>query len=242
MSAPDRLDALIGLRDGALPEAERARLEAELASSPELRRELERLDEADAWLRRSFKPPEQVAAGLKLEGAAPARAKRGSGWIWWAMAAMVVLGLGNFWIMQNRQTSNTLVARSGGQVYRALVEQGFRPDMFCPEGDEFVRLMQRQYGVPLMASSTPTVELLGWMYPGDFSRLGLTHRAGVLLAKAEGEPVVVLMERAEQARGARVEAGRGLRVFTRELEGLTMFEITPHGRSMVIDEFRPAGP
>jgi hypothetical protein len=244
MSTPDRRDELIGLQDGMLPEGERARVRAEAEASGQARADLEALARADAWLRSAFAPSGTAAAGLKLPAAEPAAApRRGGSWVWWAIAAMVVLGVGNVWFWQMRPSgSNTMVARSGGQVYRDLVEQGFRPDMFCPVGDEFVRLMQRQYGVPLMAARTPTVELLGWMYPGNFSRLGLTGRTGVLLARAEGKPVVVLLERAENARAPRVKAGRGLRVFSRELNGLKMFEITPLERSMVIDEFRPATP
>jgi hypothetical protein len=226
----DQLDLFL---DGLLPEAERAAFVLKLESSPELRAAVEAQRRIDDSLRRQFCPPSFEADVPSFGRAAadtaplaiirPAAVRR---WKLWAAAAAVVLATSAVVSLIPRTTPLE-------ELYQRQVALGFSPDVTCTSIPAFGQWLEENYGSRIAPDQEhPNIEYAGWSYSRTIS--GYT---GLLLAKVEGRQVLVVLDKQAEvaARPPRPEAGKDLKVFRRDLGGLVFFEITPLGRSVIID-------
>jgi hypothetical protein len=239
--------------DGLLEGAARDAFEARLAADGTLRAHVQELRAMDAMigasLRERFAPaavalpeaarvglagPDESGAGALVLSAGGATEPTRSllqrvGWLRIA-AAVVLAGAAVFVFSMRQQYSTPLV--SPDQAYRSIVSAGFKPYLVCTDEREFIEYTRRTLGVGLRVRPTDGVALIGWNKDGDV----LSDETDALLATVDGEQVIVFMDKQSNKRSLPTPAP-GLNVFQRDLEGLTLVEVTPRSESAIIDQF-----
>lgn len=198
--------------DGLLEGAELAAFERELAASPQLSALVDTQRRLDEALRRSFEPS-------AAETPAPAAWWRGRRVLWLGLAAAVVLGAVGVWAVVMFGDLNGL-----GTLYHRTVAAGFQPEEICTDDAQFAEWVDSKYGQVLRPKADRgDIQLVGWSYAKV-----VTAYSGVLLARAGGHEVLVIMDRADREEGRPWgHAGPGLRVFRRQMGKLVLYEVTP---------------
>lgn len=243
------LDAYL---DGRLDEWGLAAMESRFDSDPALVRERETARSIDVAIGRLFAPP--VLAQLESEvshrsaGAAlgndPTRlARRGRSWsARWALlvagsmaaAAAIVIGVLTVapqrWLQSAPAGRGETMPSTPEAVYARLVAGGFQPYWACADDAEFREFTAAEYATPFLFASAPSVEVLGWAYQTEV----LGRRPGIILARVDGSPVVVLVDRTEHDRPMALSPESGLALHRRELSGIVLYEITPTSEPSVI--------
>jgi hypothetical protein len=216
------IDELIDRGDGeALARAAQA--------NQSVRRHVEVQARIDQALRREFSEPDLA---IRL----PDRTK-----VWWqkwlpmAAAAVVLLaGLAGwrYWVVSNRPDIL-------GPVYHRIVEAGFKPDAVCTTDEEFSG-WTRQY---LRQAMYPTSRPAGLEYVGWSSGRAVGRVSAILLARVEGQPVIVVMERTDRLDfpPGRVQ-DPALHLYRRQIGDVVLFEITPisHQTILPVIQAQPA--
>lgn len=215
----DRLERFL---DGELEAGELDAFKAELAASPELRRQVELQRRIDATLvriapRGPIELPPEVYQRADSPRAVPGPWRRGL-----ALAAVLALALGvGIWFAFFRPQQAPF--RQPGEVYESLVRGGFEPMEVCTDEAAFLDWVQRRFSTSMVIpSSIDGVELLGWSYAPVLSS---GRGTGVLLARVDGQEVIVLVDDAANAR--RLGDQNGLNVYSRRIAGLALYEVTP---------------
>lgn len=212
--------------DGRLDDAGRAAFEARLHERPELRAQVEMQERIDDRLR-----------DLLGRGSDPVRTRawwRGWGWGRWAAAAAIALvALPAAWFGIRRALETELEA-----AYRVTVASGFVPEEVCTSDDEFGRWVASRYpGASLFpAPDRGGVEFVGWSYG-----TALGPYSALLLARAEGEEILVAMNRKEQAAATPPALPRlpaGLHVYPRIIGKMALYEVSPLDHPVVIEVLR----
>lgn len=209
--------------DGVLNTADRAAFEARLKSDPALRAEVELQTSIDASLSRLFKPCEVAAPAA---APAPFRVRR---WIPFAAAAAIALAAALWWMQPAAPPAQTPLARRQptapnlrGQ-YQFQVRTGFTPMAVCTTPDAFQEWVQQNYGQPLRPTATPdNIQLVGWSYSDLIS-----DYTGILLARVDGQPVIVAMDKSELQTKPIPEGEGPEHIFQKTVNGLTLYEVTP---------------
>ncbi|MEX2219246.1 MAG: hypothetical protein WD749_10865 [Phycisphaerales bacterium] len=117
-----------------------------------------------------------------------------------------------------------------GQIYRAELAGGFTPQEVCTTPDQFAGWLQKNYGEPLYPAPDQSVELLGWSYG-----TAVTSYSGVLLTKVDGQPVVVVVDRAaSEGRRLPTPDDPALNIHRSRLGGLILYEVTPLAQPRVL--------
>jgi hypothetical protein len=240
--------------DGLLSPRERALFEAELAEDPALRAQVEWQRRVDDALRRAFAPPpaESVLgppAASKLDGRAgralppapPGRkyasrsALRIAAAI--ALAAVAVWRLYG-WISPRaaRDPYAPQAWRSLETVYRDKLADGFTVDWECKDDAEFQRTFRTRLGQPLLLATLPAnIRSLGLGYCNSIS-----ERTVFLLARVDGQEVIVFVDRLDQDKPQPSPSDAKLRLFRREIDKLVAYELTPLPEAQVLDSlFNP---
>lgn len=121
--------------------------------------------------------------------------------------------------------------RTMAEAYRHTVEEGFTSKWVCRDDREFALVFLDQFGDMLsMNFPLPTgVEALGLKYFDAIS-----PRTISMLARVEGEPVMVFVDRLERDHDTVRDVPPGLTLHRRELGALVLYEITPHEEPTVI--------
>lgn len=249
MTWAEAQDRLIAYTEGVLSPADRAAFEAELARSPELRAMLDVMRRADASLGRQFALPASVAAAPAAVASIPGRAVRersAASWGRWgalvggAIAASILLVL-TLQFVNDRYLRTNPTALTVSKYFDGVVQNGMTPDYVCKDDAEFVEYSRKAFGLPLLAQGDASVEIIGWTGYGDtLRRLGVSTQARVILARVEGRPAIVIIDRADAgAPGPELDpAGRGrLNLFARQLDGLELYEVTPLSKPAALDRF-----
>jgi hypothetical protein len=108
-------------------------------------------------------------------------------------------------------------------LYAAKEKDGFSYKWACESDADFIEYTTSMFGQPLVGGSSPTARLVGWDYvPETWS-----PTVGLLVAKVEGEDVLLLIEPAGCAGGREPHGGGGLNVFSRAIGSVMVYEITP---------------
>jgi hypothetical protein len=227
-----QLDAYL---DGTLAPADQAMFENELTSSPVLQEQVALQRQIDASLTRLFGD-----ASWGSTAAAAPREGRGGRWrihpALLGLAAAVLIVSAALWLF----AASVLGERPNrlAPLYHSTVAQGFIPQIVCTTPDEFAGWLASNYGQALYPADDPGIEYVGWSYAHVVSVY-----SGVLLARVDGHPVVVVMDRSEredirQGRGD----DRGLTIHRRRLGELVLYEVTPLDRPRILPVLSPARP
>jgi hypothetical protein len=227
--------------DGLLSESERAAFEARAKNEPELRSQIELQGELRSGLFRLYREPgvrhgPVIASGTTGQPAKTARHRRL--FLLLGAAAVVAIAAVVVW-MQNGEgdaSRDRLFAE-----YNRVVAKGFVPAEVCTTDQEFVKWTDDRFKHPLRpvhppAGSTPVVTLVGWDHTPLFS-----YYTGLLLARVDGKPVVVVMDPSVEGDKMPTEKHSGQpRLFSRKVGGVWLFEITPLDKPSVIPLIEPA--
>jgi len=226
--------------DGDLAGAELEAFEARLGRDSSLRAEITRQERIDDGLRRLLAPPQNPPRIAALEARPEAAerdhpsppvplTRRRTGIVVGALAAAAVLALaaaGVWWQAGGARPTKL------DRLYAFQVEHDWTPLEVCTTADAFQGWVEKYYGVPLRPrpGATERIEFIGWRY--DTTLSGLT---GVLLARADDQPLFVLVDRLEH--DGVLEPPRrhdALRLHRREVGGLVLYEVSPFERPRVI--------
>ncbi|MDP1661288.1 MAG: hypothetical protein Q8L55_05175 [Phycisphaerales bacterium] len=141
---------------------------------------------------------------------------------------------------QYQQKNRELILRE----YRAQVASGFKPKEVCTTDEAFVAWttkalghgLRPSHGVAVPGRSEPV--LAGWSRGDIFSSY-----TGLLLASVDGQPVMVVMDKAPPERMVPAEDASGTpRLFRRKVNGVWLIEVTPLAEARVITGIEAAAP
>ena len=198
----------------------------------------DRLDEA---LRRRFEPPDAGRILTEAQRRAQAEESRRRVLRWpviWRVAAAVALLLFGAWVVHfalnagGPEPVNRYAQRGLEQVYQDDLAAGFEPLWVCETDHEFARTFAQRLGQPLLMAQGPaSIQALGLSYANAISG-GTTY----LLAKVDGESVLVFVDRVDRDPGQAVTSGK-LHLHRRELGELVLYELSPFDQPRVFDLF-----
>ncbi|HEY1601447.1 MAG TPA: hypothetical protein VGG64_17730 [Pirellulales bacterium] len=236
---PRNLDAYL---DGTLDEVSRARFAHDLAGNRELQAEVQLQAQIDAALRRNLQPPvapvdfaallKGGAQTIKISSQMPRR-RRAIVIISTAAAAMLawaVVGW-QFLAPANRQPVYDPV-KPLDVIYHTRVAEGFKPTWVCEDDHVFASTFKDRQGQGLLlAAMPPGSHMVGLAYFGGLSRYTTT-----MLAKVDGAPVMVFVDRDEpDLQPPQLDPGTGLHLFHKKMNGLVLYELTPLDQPRVMD-------
>ncbi len=222
--AGDQFDAMIdAYLDGRMSRARREDFERLIEQDEDLRAQVALQRRIDGVLRERYTP---ASVDIGKSGRAH--------WRGWAIAAGVVLaiaaGVYAAFFMPQRAPFD-----QPSEVYRRLIASGYEPMQVCTDNEAFRAWMERRFDESIVIpDDLAGVELIGWHY-----KRVLTPRTGVLLAKVDGEEVIVLVERRSSAR--RLGDQDGLHVYRRDLGGVAMYEVSPLHEARLLPHARRVG-
>lgn len=232
----DRLEQYL---DGLLVGDELATFERELESDPALQEQVALQRRIDASMERAFAPPTESARDSPLaarDGVVARVGPRGFRRAFAVAASVAVVGAAaglSWWTMQpNCDRPNPLAPVSPDQYYHTLVDCGFEPDWVCGTDAEFRTASARYVGVPFTVASAPGLDVVGWMYqnPGVM----LARSSTTLLARSDGEPVVVVMDRVDRDAPVTIDPASELHLHRTERAGVVFYEVSPFTEPRVI--------
>lgn len=216
--------------DGDLSGEELARFEQRLEEDAELRRQVEIQRRVDAALRRRFapadSPPGRVLMGEPQRGAGHRRWPSAARWPVLAAAAAVLLVVGG-WAVWARLAPNRLAL---DRLYARHVEDGLVPQWICRDNDDYEQFLSRRFGrgLHVMDVVPRELELIGWRFDPALSPD--PPYAATLLARFDGEPVLVFVDDTQRDRRVGVRVFSGLNVHRRVVNDLVLYEVSPFGQ------------
>ena len=236
----DNLEAYL---DGTLSEATRAQFAREVEQDRELQAAAELQRRIDAVLVRHFQapaPPTDVASRLRAPAtlAVPRPWRRRALLTAAAAAAAAIWGVLGWQLYtppHRRPVYDPRVPLP--TIYENSVAAGFKPTWVCEDDHVFASTFFERQGQGLLLSQLPEGSRMeGLAYFG-----GLSGTTTTMLARVDGTPVMVFVDRLEaDARQAKPARSSGLHLFRKELPGLVMYELTPFNKPRVMDYLYPA--
>lgn len=252
--------------DGLLGEGPRAEFERLCASNPAMARELELARRIAGSVSRQFTPPSPMnmaVFGTAAAGAArtpasahdtadppapipfpgPARPRAGSTprWRWAGYAVAAVLGIAAVAWWSSTVPDPAAVRRlTAMEVMASAKQSGFVPIFVCKDDEEFASTVKKRFGTPLLVAAESGLAVLGWAYSDTYAGELVTKNSLVLMARVDGQDVLVFMDRdpALTGEGNTLELGpapAGHRLFKRTLGPLILYELTPFDHPRVLD-------
>ncbi|MDX2118656.1 MAG: hypothetical protein SFY96_10780 [Planctomycetota bacterium] len=276
---PDAFAVAIERRlDGAMSPDEAAAFDRALAADPALRARFDAVAASaptlDASVRTGFDAPRgddlirRIRAAARERSGTPAEiasepapklvlpspTRSVARHAWLALAAAVVLAIGaGVWLAResarSRERGVQLIA-----YYHEQVSLGLTPQWVCTDDANFRVYTQSRFGAPMTFTPPPPgLALIGWTYVRGPMR---TPTNAVLMATRDTTPVLVIVEKREYAPRVTPPIDGGLHIHRRDLEHVTLFEISPAAAPSVLDilseapagsgtptpRSRPAGP
>jgi hypothetical protein len=222
--------------DDALVPSARAAFEARLTAEPRLAAALSLQRQINESLSRSFVAPGAETLRISSAGATrPGAASRPATprWMYWAVsglaAAVAVIGLNllapDLFGRGHATRVYPIAYTSPAALYQSTVAAGFKPEEVCTTDDQFKNWVQTKYGEPLVPASHPDgIQYVGWSYAKATSLY-----TGVLLAKVDNQPVLVLLDTtaSQQHTPQAKDMPRGLHLYPATIGSLTLYEISP---------------
>lgn len=262
---PETLDAYL---DGLLEEEALSTFENRLEQNPKLRKQVDQQRLIDEALKRMHAEGDVLENAMNrvaeavdaMAGCTPDRAEspvkrfRISLPQGLSIAAILTLGVLSIWnvaeqlpsLLSPGQPKSSAYEgkpwRNMATVYAETVAAGFEPGWVCNTDEVFSATFQRQLGQGILLSTMPAgVTASGLSYTNT-----ITDRTICLLARVEGKPVMVFIDRIDQDsdhRGADrlLPADSDLNLFSRELGALILHELTPLAEPKLLDSFLDSG-
>jgi hypothetical protein len=116
-------------------------------------------------------------------------------------------------------------------------DKKFKPDWVCKTDDEFAGYFADRLGQPLkMKPLVGNVADWGVSFTG-----GITPRSMGVLARIDGQPVVVFVDRLDADKGEKFSTPCHLHMFRREVGELVLYEITPFDQAKLLELFYVPG-
>lgn len=212
--------------DGQMSPSERGAFEDRLRDDADLRRELElqrRVDGAINSLRGPVPASIDIDRVLARAGAPRFRWRR------WVAAAVFVL-------LATAATAFFWPASMPVRLYEREVAAGMTPHKVCKDDAEFRHYTEERFGrAYTLADVPPNLEIIGWKY--DYA---VSPTMSMLLAKCDGQPIVVLVD--NRKRMIPIEPGvyGKLHVMRYDYRGLSFIEISPKRCVKVAKRFQLA--
>lgn len=214
--------------DGVMTPTERADFERRALSDAHLRDEIALQARIDGRLRVLMSVPEIVTPPLTI----PIRRKSALP-MWTRLAAAVLLVGAGVWMY----TSGVLKfgppqsAVAASAVMARLERTGFEPAWVCESDAQFSAYTREKLGVEFLVNAPKGVQLVGWSYADGV----LGDSAPVLLARHEGSPLIVVMDRAKNDHHVHVEPSSGLLVHRQMFNGLVLYEISREPTPVIVN-------
>lgn len=224
--------------DGLIPEPQRAATELELSRDARASGDLKLQRDIDSSLQRLFERSDASAAHGAPVDAVAGRIGGGQSYrMWTLLAAAAVLLLAFAGVYFGMDAFSPRPDRLG-DLYHAELAAGFQPQEVCTGDAEFAAWVQQHYGEALRPASHPSeIQLVGWSYG-----VGVTSYSGVLLAKVQDKPVMVVVDQAKnEGRTLRAPEDSSLRMFRRTIGSLVLYEVTPLDHASVLPTLEQAG-
>ncbi|MEQ8209851.1 MAG: hypothetical protein RH917_08460 [Lacipirellulaceae bacterium] len=242
----ERLEAYL---DDCMTPEERQAFESEMAGNEQLRQQYDLQQQLDASLGRLFVAPAAPPDILSLadrEGPTKAlnelpdrdqeadketskKNRRAIFALLAAIIAWIIVGVGIDF--DNPKSPYDRLALA--EIYEKSVADGFQPKWVCDDDREFAETFQQRQGVPLLLKPDAQDLMVGLSYLS-----GVTSRTTTMLARVDGKPVLVFVERL--ALDTKPEApswSSGLELFRKELGDLVLYEVTPFSEPRVLEHF-----
>jgi hypothetical protein len=230
--------------DGTLSPADLARFDEALLTDASLREAVALQREIDASLARLYTYPgmRELPAPVPVTETTSTTTNpaipgswllKRSTWLGAIAASLLAAAVFVYW----PRAEFTLIPAE--RVYQRTLATGWNPAFICETDEEFVRVVAERFGQGLLIPSATTgVVLNGWAYSDDYAGSPISPQTMILMAHAEGQPVMVLMDTARNDRTVTVPPESGLQVFRRRVGRLVLYELTPLDRAIVIEAAR----
>jgi len=210
--------------DGQLTAADRQRVERALESNPAAREQVRLQREMDQALGRLFAAAPAHPLPLPVGRRTPTWA--------WGLAAAVLLAAAGVWAVWFRApATRTPVPNALAVLYRAQVDSGFVPKQVCTTREAFSDWVRTYYQQPLYPSEPHEgVEFVGWNYAPAVGK-----HSGVLLARAQGKEVIVVIDRAVLEKQPLTEnCDAALHIFREQVGPLVLYEVSPLDKAAIL--------
>lgn len=209
--------------DGELTGSEREQFERAVQRDAGLRAAVEAQRRIDERVCALFAPPSAPGAAL-TRGTGSVRSWRGMARLA-ACSALLFAGAWGAWALWLSPYAGKASGPFADAVRRVFVQEtraGFEPRWVCRDDAQFMEFTRDRLGTALLVTPQAGLTLLGWGYePGLMGPLTTT-----LYAKFEGEPVMVVMDRADKDPAGIEGTAGALRLFRREIAGIALYEVS----------------
>ncbi len=234
--------------DGLMSPEEAAQFEQRVAGDEHLQREIELQQRIDKSLERAFVAPapvdilalanrqsDEATASTKSELAKPVDAKPNSR----RRTLLTVLAACLVWIVVGGMVYRQFFEDEGyrelalAEIYENCLDAGFQPKWVCEDDAEFADTFQRRQGRPLLLKAEARDVMIGLSYLE-----GITPDTTTMLARVDGEPVLVFVDRLDRdTQPEKPSWWSGLNLFRSELEDFVLYEVTPLDEPRVMASF-----
>ncbi len=204
--------------DGLLSDADRQRVEHALAANPQAQEQVETQRAIDDSLRRLFGPGDTPIALPHPSRRLPVMVLGIA-----AALALTVVGVWAVLFRGHAAPANPLANPLAG-IYHAQLASGFKPQEVCTTRDKFAEWVQKYYAQALYPKAQHDgVEFVGWSYAPAIGK-----NSGVLLARAGGKEVIVVMDRKVLEKAEFKGTGDpGLHSFRKQFGSVVLYEVSP---------------
>ncbi len=238
---PQETELVLRFVDRDLAGDELAAFEASVSQDAALRAEIERFQSIDDRVRAALPVPQVPSEPLSFDRASKQAAPAQSRWLKLGLAAAIILAVGlggQFGLGRYLAWAGRLDA---GNLYRVTTIR-FEPQVICDTPKKFADYTDKIFGVPITPRGDDSVHLVGWRSPlagYDPEKDPDAQGPRVLLVSAQddaGQPaqVIVLFQDAS-AWTPELADDSGLRLFSRKIGSVRMYEITPLNKPVTLD-------
>jgi hypothetical protein len=225
--------------DSAPDSPERAEMDRAMSSNQQMQVELQLQMQIDESLKRLFVPSAAPADLLaKLQAPTPLAqptVDSRRNWKKLALAAIAVSVVWGFLIWRllppSRPVAGPYKNSPLATIYEQSVGSGFQPYWVCKDPHQFASTFFSRQGQGLLLADMPAgTKMEGLDYTG-----GITQNTTTMLARTDGQPILIFVDRASADNQPVLPAESKLHLFRKELGPLVIYELSPLDHATVMD-------